>query len=801
MNPSESGGKKWRYFILGIFLSLVFLIILQVAYPYAFLRDDNFSQFAPSLQIGLRQMFSGKMPYFNMHQLAGVPLLEMGYYQYFYPLTPVSYFISHFILNNDFLFIDIYVSLQLLFAFIATFFLLNKLRATQLISLMGGLAYAFSGYLIIGSTWSHLSATAIFLPLIFLLHLESFDKPSKRKILLLGIIRGMYFYAGNVQYFIYTAFFEFLFILLVIFRNLRRNTSQSTDSVPKSEMFAGGVGMSPDQLRKVFVGYALSLVLTLIIALPLGILIFRVSRDTVRSSTWGLVRYLDTQCTLSSHPMDFVFGNLLPYPFYSAREPHVFSSLGSAPRSWGLIHYTGSIFFISLVVGAVMFFRRNGRWIFIEYPFLTLALIAAILSFGYRGLLNVLMIILPVWNSLFNPFKFALYSNFFIVLFGSQCLCVFLTGKNKPLRNKFLRVLFILFLILMLPHLYHSARTPFSYYSRQRPAETSHYQQFSDGRIIAYMTGSPFTLEALAERSSEPDLPDYFFHLDFASYTGLYSLHGLQEPRSTSHVRAIPLPKYLTGLRIDPEWLSEWGVKYIFLPYESLPYHPEFDNFPIMQDFEEERIIVLENPSVKPIVVCEDSSWLDFELLENGVSFTEESISDTQCTVSVVHNPNFHLTVNGESYVFFRDSLGRMTFTLSAGRNTVELMYRNRTFEHAVVLCLIIVVLFVILYAPLARAVGITLSYVETYWKVALGFFLLFMLALSLQTLRDINSHVPFNAAVGCLFDGGFHLEGVRSCVKRIYIRDIPAEQSALEDVLIKGDLESIPVEEYTSSS
>ena len=74
--------------------------------------------------------------------------------------------------------------LPLLGGFVAMFFLLKRLKMDNLLALVGGIAYAFSGYLMLQSVdWYHLLDTALFLPLIFLLQLQNIREPSKKSAL------------------------------------------------------------------------------------------------------------------------------------------------------------------------------------------------------------------------------------------------------------------------------------------------------------------------------------------------------------------------------------------------------------------------------------------------------------------------------------------------------------------------------------------------------------------------------------------------------------------------------------------
>ncbi len=767
-----------RYLVSGIILSCLLFWFIESSHPYAFLGGDNLTELLPGLLVGIKQMFSGTMPYYNMHHLAGVPLLEMVLFSFLYPLTILSYVISHGMLNNDFLMMEVFLGLHLILGFIAMFFLLKKMKVDNLVALLGGIAYPFSGYILMASVgWYHIGPLALFVPLIFLLQLNNLNGPSTKNTLLLGLVRGIYFYTGNLQYFIYTLFFEFLFIAFFILS--RRPQDKMGARQPHAHWLPETI--SSETMKSIVVHYALSMVLTFILALPLGTITFLMSRGNSRGGTFALFRYLDTQCRLNVSPVDFVLGNIFPYPLYNSVEPLV-----PGLSAFGNVNYTGTIFFISSIFGVIVGIRKLRKHFLTRFPFFLLAVIAVLLSFGCLGLLYTIMVVVPFWNQLFMPFKLILYANFFIVLFGSQSLTLLL-GRGRRW-NIFRVALLIFFLSLTALQAYYSVDVQFSPYGVR--SEMSHYlpqkalvEDLADGRIVAYSTGSKYSDEVMRRGENGAAVSETLTmqHV-YASYYNLYTLGGYEPLQSSFQAATIPISRYgIANRAVDLDWLSEWGVKYLFVPYDSLQYHPELQGFATVKNLEDAGILVLENPDAKPIVFCEQDISPHFTLMNHGLEFSTYVSSPTECIVSLVHNENFKLIVNGENQDYSPDSLGRITFALPQGHSEVELVYDLPIFRLMFIVALVFAALFVAFFSLFRGLFSFLIQYAEQYkWIIAALVILMFLLS-SVRVVLSINEILPLKDVAGCMLQG--EVFAPRECVKANFKEDISIQRESIERI------------------
>jgi len=768
-----SGGV---YLLLGLVLSAAFITYLEITHPYTYLGSDNFTQDLPALLAGFKQLFSGKIPYFNMHQLAGVPLLETGVYTFLYPITILSYVLSHYVFGNDFLLMEIFTIIHLLLGYVAMFVLLRKMKTGDVLAAYGALAYVFSGYnlLMPRGAYSY-SPICFFLPLIFYLQVRNVEAPSKKNTLWLGLARGLFVHSGYLQFFIYSAFFEFLFLLLI---SGRIGGGGKKGTKRKSRRNILELPLSPDRTAT-FTHYLISLVVTVIIGIPIFVMIAALSTDNIRGGAFALVRYVDTHCRFAVHPIDFIFGNILPLPHGNALES-LFIPVGTSSN----LSFTGGLCFIFGIVAAVGLLRKYRRTTWVRSPFLSLMVISAILSWGCFGLVSLIMIVVPIWNKMFISYKFAVFTNFFVIVFGSLALRSFFGPDLTVRRKRFLYAALALSLCLIFLFLQNPVAYPHTYWGGPFPLDEGRFEDLKDGRIISYVTKSEFDEINVSRRTSTLGRNDALaMQNNFPSYYGLYGIGGYEPLQSTLQGTSVPLGGWgVSGRVMNSEWLSAWGIKYLFIPYESLPYHSELQKLTVIKDIVEERILVLENPQAMPIVFC-DSGSIDYELLDNGVRFVTAGVTEKACTVSIVYNPNFVLEIDGQREQYIYDDFGRMTLTLSPGAHEVELTYRNPLFIPSLLISALLAALFFLFYSPLKRFTIFGVNFLERYWWVLIVFLGIVLLLSAVKVVGQFKEVLPLQDATGCVLGENLNMDVLRQCIKDSLKRDLSVQRAALEEI------------------
>lgn len=161
-----------------------------------FLITDPVRQQIPWRKVVIDQWKEGKIPSWNPYNFAGVPLVGNIQAAAFYPLNVLFFFFD---------FVNAWTILILLQPFLAGIFFYAYVRSLgiqPLASLVGAMAWSFSGFNIAWLTWGTMGHVALWLPLALL----SIDK---RWYFLLVFSLISQFFAGHAQ-------ISFYFILIVI---------------------------------------------------------------------------------------------------------------------------------------------------------------------------------------------------------------------------------------------------------------------------------------------------------------------------------------------------------------------------------------------------------------------------------------------------------------------------------------------------------------------------------------------------------------------------------------------------------
>jgi len=461
-----------------------------------------------------------------------------------------------------------------------------------------------------------------------------------------------------------------------------------------------------------------------------------------------------------AHPVDFVFGNLVGSPIYKAIGPPSFTA-----GSFSNLFFTGSAFFIFSVAGALFLLKRMGKKVFVDYPLLTLLLISSLLSFGYLGGLHILMSLLPFWRDLHFPFKLTLYSNFFIVLFGAQSMHLLINSVfAKARRSTVLTIIVIIFALLMVSHVVQSSQTSIAYYHDDLPLQPDLFDDYKSDRIATFFGNSFYSTDRLIDIREETSVREsLYMGLNFPSYYGTYSIGGYEPLRSQAHQDNIPFAKLgFNGDRPSLDWLSEWNVRWIFVPVDSQDQFPEFAGLTAITDFEDEGLIILENPEVKSFVNCDSGSY-SWRFLDNGIEIISDHNLEAPCSAALLHHPKLTMEIDGKQVPLSSDELGRTTFTMPAGHHVSTIQFKDNLFTLMILISMIAFVLLWFMYNTLEFFSHLLFGellkkkYLRTLVVVLIIFF-----AYQALTLYGDASEI-LNFATACIRESG--LSGVKSCL------------------------------------
>ena len=214
MNKIRSSQKKDYYISLGLALlgcTLIFMII-ELKYPYFFLRDDNAGGSIAGYVAINKSLAEGKFPLYWFSSFCGGRWFASGQTGLLNPLVIVSELISRLICGKPDMMIDIIAYLSIIIGCTGSFMLLKKLGCSDVAAIIGSIAWNFNAYNIwVGTSWIIVvNATSIF-PFFMLTSVMLLERSTIRRMILAIIPRVYMFYLGHPQFFIYSAIFDCIF--------------------------------------------------------------------------------------------------------------------------------------------------------------------------------------------------------------------------------------------------------------------------------------------------------------------------------------------------------------------------------------------------------------------------------------------------------------------------------------------------------------------------------------------------------------------------------------------------------------
>jgi len=169
-------------------------------YPFKnFLITDPVRQQYPWKKLVIEQWKKGGVPWWNPFSFSGTPLLANFQSGAFYPLN-ILFFIFSF--NTAW---TIYILSQPILSLIFTYLLLKSYKLSDWAAVLGGVSFAFSGFMTAWWEWGNIGHTALWLPLILYFIDKIIKREEKLKNSLLLLLSWLFsFFAGHLQTFFYT---------------------------------------------------------------------------------------------------------------------------------------------------------------------------------------------------------------------------------------------------------------------------------------------------------------------------------------------------------------------------------------------------------------------------------------------------------------------------------------------------------------------------------------------------------------------------------------------------------------------
>jgi len=228
--------KIWPYLIILIIILAFFAPVLkgQVPFPGDYLIDQNpyrtssflgygpggypnkgqgidvVTEIYPWRYFSAGQFKNAQIPFWDPYNFSGNPLLANFQTAVFYPLN-----FFYFVFPFNFAW-TLIIMLQPFLAAIFLYLYLSKgLKLSKTASLLGGITFGFSSYMVVWLQYGNIGNTFLWLPLILLFIKKLSEKLSALNFLFLTIAFLMSFLGGYIQGFFYIVVISVLFLFLL----------------------------------------------------------------------------------------------------------------------------------------------------------------------------------------------------------------------------------------------------------------------------------------------------------------------------------------------------------------------------------------------------------------------------------------------------------------------------------------------------------------------------------------------------------------------------------------------------------
>ena len=215
--------KLFSWGIALLCCTIVFIVI-EIKYPFFFLRDDNADSFIADYMYGIRCMSEGKFPFYCFNEFGGQRFFAAGQTGLLNPLVIFSADLSLLVCGKPDLLIDILAYISIILGCTGSFFLIKKLGCSDLSAIVGSIAWVFNAYNIWeGTSWLIVVYTTSVFPFFLLTSLILLEKNSIRNYFFAIIPRVYLFYLGHPQFFIFASVFDCIFTgVLCLLMNKQR---------------------------------------------------------------------------------------------------------------------------------------------------------------------------------------------------------------------------------------------------------------------------------------------------------------------------------------------------------------------------------------------------------------------------------------------------------------------------------------------------------------------------------------------------------------------------------------------------
>jgi len=662
-----------RYVYPFTLVVCVFIVLLFVEYnhPYFFLNDDNRDYFLPNYIHNYRSLLNGELALYNFHQFLGIPHLALGQSGTLYPIVYLSIFLSKLIFNHYFAAIDIMVIIHLMIGSVGFYKFVSFFDIEHKICLFGGLTWALGSFVVyVSDSWVIVSAAAAYFPWMIFFSFVLLKNPSLKAVFGAVAVRLLLFYAGHIQYFIYSVIFEFLTVVLfLIYRYQNGNKIKCVVIL----------------LGKYIRSYLYVLIFSLPLLLPM----------------WH-------QTTISADRS----GRLVFEEFVGRKFPLSELISGLTYVGYGKLGYLSHIgiiviyfLVIGLIIGLINRIKSKSKIQTNEnvslFVFLIPALIALLWATSTH--FNQLIYIIPILNRFRYPFKLVFFLDFYLIVITTIILSNLMKRYSSDIYKKVLCILIIAVQMFNFIFIYANFPYNFGTHLDKIPLEEKLQTQLSEGRIVS--AGFEFWSSNLKDDSNFITAPTLGFN--YATLFGLNYFAGTEPLRSTATSKAclgLNFKAVIDSNNIIPvDYLRKAGVRWYIVPVSKYKeYAVKFSSYGIIKKYQDKNRVIFIDEKAYPMVA--DSfgkiiSYSDYMVSANTISLSVDFNKNDTIIFNNLFNPFFEGYIDGEKVEIKPVNKIHFSIEVPKGKHRIKIKYRDPYFIAGLYVSFVFLLLLLIFLA------------------------------------------------------------------------------------------------------
>ncbi len=659
LDEDPNRGKRYRWLVpLGLIISLLILFLyIEYKHPYFFLQDDNRDYYLPYFIYNYKSLLNGELAVYNFHQFLGIPSLAVGQSGTLYPITYLSVFASDLIFGHYFAAVDIQVILQLLIGGVGFYKLIRFFDVERKVAFFAGISWPLSSFIVyVSNSWVIVSAVAAYFPWMLFLSFRLFKEATPKATIYAIIPRLLLFYAGHIQYFIYSIIFEF--ITVILYTVLHPEASQKKARILKF-------------IKEYLKGYIYVFVLSLPLLLPMW------HQTNISSSRSGRLQF--STFVSQYFPFDQLLKGLF-YPFLDVNE-NTYASF----RNMLNLSHIGYIPIFLIVIGIVdrYIIRKNNIKVNTVRLFVFIG--PALLAFFWatNWVFNYIIYLIPILNRFRWPFKLAFYLDFYLIIIAALILS-YIT-KHLFKRKTAKRIILLVITILQVVN-FGFLYTCFPYkdfgehHSDTIPLEEKLKDKLKEGRIISvgFDTWTPTT------ENNQVYLTAPTLGFDYATLWGLDYFAGYEPLIPAANAKACLDLNFSAiidyGDPIPIDYLRKAAVKWYIVPRDRIDeYSKIFIDYGIIPLYEDENRVVFYDENANSMFFNSDGEKIKsnyYKVTANKIEISVDMQQSDKVILNYLYNPFFKAYIDGKKTELISEDI-QMAVSVPVGKHRVLIKYED----------------------------------------------------------------------------------------------------------------------------